>query len=102
MTNIVGGNTGNLSQPGSSQDGSSSNSLTKNASLDFLSLISVAYQEQKNSNGVAASSDSKDKNSNSTSLNGSVTLPKGEQIIYPIEEQVSSDDISAFLKGLNI
>ena len=102
MTNIVGGNTGNLSQPGSSQDGSSSNSLTKNASLDFLSLISVAYQDQKNSNGVAASSDNKDKNSNSTSLNGSVTLPKGEQIIYPIEEQVSSDDISAFLKGLNV
>ena len=40
MTNIVGGNTGNLSQPGSSQDGSSSNPLTKNAGLDFLSLIS--------------------------------------------------------------
>ena len=102
MTNIVGGNTGNLSQQGSTQDGSSSNSLTKNAGLDFLSLISVAYEEQKNSNGEATSSDNKDKTLNSHDLNGSLILPNSERVISPIDDQVSSDDISAFLKGLNV
>ena len=57
MTNIVGGNTGNLSQPGSSHDGPSSNPLSKNATLDFLSLISVAFDGQKNLNGEASNSD---------------------------------------------
>ena len=102
MTNIVGGNTGNLSQQGSTQDGSSSNSLTKNAGLDFLSLISVAYEEQKNSNGEATSSDNKDKTLNSHDLNGSLISPNSERVISPIDDQVSSDDISAFLKGLNV
>lgn len=102
MTNIVGGNTGNLSQQGSTQDGSSSNSLTKNAGLDFLSLISVAYEEQKNSNGEATSSENKDKTLNSHDLNGSLILPNSERVISPIDDQVSSDDISAFLKGLNV
>ena len=91
MTNIVGGNTGNLSQQGSTQDGSSSNSLTKNAGLDFLSLISVAYEDQKNSNGEAASSDIKDKTLNSNDLNGSLILPNSERVISPIDDQVSSD-----------
>ena len=102
MTNIVGGNTGNLSQQGSTQDGSSSNSLTKNAGLDFLSLISVAYEDQKSSNGEATNSDNKDKTLNSNDLNGSLILPNSERVISPIDDQVSSDDISAFLKGLNV
>ena len=102
MTNIVGGNTGNLSQQGSTQDGSSSNSLTKNAGLDFLSLISVAYEDQKSSNGEAASSDNKDKTLNSNDLNGSLIFPNSERVISPSDDQVSSDDISAFLKGLNV
>ena len=102
MTNIVGGNTGNLSQPGSSQDGSSSNPLSKNASLDFLSLISVAYEGQKDSSGKLASLDNADKSLNTTDLNVSLDLPKGEGIISQIEDQVTSDDISAFLKGLNV
>ena len=102
MTNIVGGNTGNLSQQGFTQDGSSSNSLTKNAGLDFLSLISVAYEDQKSSNGEATNSDNKDKTLNSHDLNGSLILPNSERVISPIDDQVSSDDISAFLKGLNV
>ena len=102
MTNIVGGNTGNLSQQGSTQDGSSSNSLTKNAGLDFLSLISVAYEDQKSSNGEATNSDNKDKTLNSNDLNGSLILPNSERVISPIDDQVSSDDISAFLKSLNV
>ena len=40
MTNIVGGNTSNLAQLGSSQDGSNSNPLGADGNLDFLSLIS--------------------------------------------------------------
>ena len=101
MTNIVGGNTGNLSQPGSSQDGSSSNPLTKNAGLDFLSLISVVYDGQKNSNGEVGSLDNTGKSETVTGSNVSLGLPKGERINSQIERQVSSDDISAFLRGLN-
>mgnify|MGYP003324889878 CR=1 FL=1 len=102
MTNIVGGNTGNLSQPGSSQDGSSSNPLTKNAGLDFLSLISVVYDGQKNSNGEVGSLDNAGKSETITGSNISLGLPKGERINSQTERQVSSDDISAFLKSLNV
>ena len=102
MTNIVGGNTGNLSQPGSSQDGSSSNPLTKNAGLDFLSLISVVYDGQKSSNGEVSSLDNTGNSENTTGSNFSLGLTKGERINSQIEDQVSSDDISAFLKGLNV
>ena len=97
MTNIVGGNTGNLSQPGSSQDGSSSNPFSKNASLDFLSLISVAYEGQKDSNAEVGKPNNADKSLNTTDPNVSLDLPKGEKIISQIAGQVSSDDISAFL-----
>ena len=102
MTNIVGGNTGNLSQPGSSQDGSMSNPLSKNTSLDFLSLISVAYEGQKDSSAGISKLDNADKSLNTTDLNVSLDLPKGDGIISQIADQVTSDDISAFLKGLNI
>ena len=86
MTNIVGGNTGNLSQPGSSQDGSSSNPLTKNAGLDFLSLISVVYDGQKNSNGEVGSLDNTGKSETITGSNISLGLPKGEQINSQFEK----------------
>ena len=102
MTNIVGGNTGNFSQPGSSQDGSSSNPLTKNGGLDFLSLISVVYDGQKDSSAEVSNLDNADKPLNTTAPNASLDLPKGERIIAQIEDQVTSDDISAFLKGLNV
>ena len=102
MTNIVGGNTGNLSQPGSSQDGSSSNSATKNAGLDFLSLISLVYDDQKSSNVKVSSSDNTSNSKNITDSNFSLGLPKGEPINSQIEGQISSDDISAFLKSLNV
>ena len=102
MTNIVGGNTGNLSQPGSSQDGSSSNSISKNAGLDFLSLISVAYEGQKDSSAEVSNLDNADKPLNINAPNVSLDLPKGERTIAQIEDQVTSDDISAFLKGLNV
>ena len=77
MTNIVGGNTGNLPQPGSSQDGSSSNPLTKNAGSDFLSLISVVYDGQKSSKGEVSSLDNTGNSENITNPNFSLGLPKG-------------------------
>ena len=102
MTNIVGGNTGSLSQVGSSQDGSSSNPLSTNSSSDFLSLISVAFEDQKNSSGEVSKFDNTDKSLSSNDLNLPLDLQKGEQIVTQVEKQVSSDDISAFLKGLNV
>ena len=102
MTNIVGGNTGSLSQVGSSQDGSSSNPLSTNTSSDFLSLISVAFEGQKNSSGEVSKFDNTDKSLSSNDLNLPLDLQKGEQIVAQVEKQVSSDDISAFLKGLNV
>ena len=102
MTNIVGGNTGSLSQVGSSQDGSSSNPLSTNTSSDFLSLISVAFEGQKNSSGEVSKFDNTDKSQSSNDLNLPLDLQKGEQIVAQVEKQVSSDDISAFLKGLNV
>ena len=102
MTNIVGGNTGSLSQVGSSQDGSSSNPLSTNSSSDFLSLISVAFEGQKNSSGEVSKFDNTDKSLSSNDLNLPLDLQKGEQIVAQVEKQVSSDDISAFLKGLNV
>ena len=102
MTNIVGGNTGSLSQVGSSQDGSSSNPLSTNSSSDFLSLISVAFEDQKNSSGEVSKFDNTNKSLSSNDLNLPLDLQKGEQIVAQVEKQVSSDDISAFLKGLNV
>ena len=102
MTNIVGGNTGSLSQVGSSQDGSSSNPLSTNTSSDFLSLISVAFEGQKNSSGEVSKFDNTDKSLSSNDLNLPLDLQKGEQIVSQVEKQVSSDDISAFLKGINV
>jgi hypothetical protein len=102
MTNIVGGNTGNLSQVGSSQDGSSSNPLSTDTSLNFLSLISVAYESQKNSSEEVSKSDNTDKSLSSNDLNLPLDLSKDEQIVSQTEKQVSSDDIAAFLKGLNV
>ena len=102
MTNIVGGNSGSLSQVGSSQDGSSSNPLSANTSSDFLSLISVAFEGQKNSSGEVSKFDNTDKSLSSNDLNLPLDLQKGEQIVAQVEKQVSSDDISAFLKGLNV
>ena len=102
MTNIVGGNTGSLSQVGSSQDGSSSNPLSTNSSSDFLSLISVAFEDQKNSSGEVSKFGNTDKSLSSNDLNLPLDLQKGEQIVAQVEKQVSSDDISAFLKGINV
>ena len=101
MTNIVGGNTSNLSQPGSSHDGPSSNPLSKNATLDFLSLISVAFEGQKNSNSEAGISDGTDSRLNSAKENLALGLSKGQQLTSQKGEQVSSDDILAYLEGLN-
>ena len=102
MTNIVGGNSGSLSQVGSSQDGSSSNPLSTNTGSDFLSLISVAFEDQKISSGEVSKFDNTDKSLSSNDLNLPLDLQKGEQIVAQVEKQVSSDDISAFLKGLNV
>ena len=79
MTNIVGGNTGNLSQPGSSQDGSLSNSASKNATLDFLSLISVVYQGLESSNGEVSKFEKTDRSLNKTDSKLPLDLTNGEQ-----------------------
>ena len=50
MTNIVGGNAGNLSQPNTPQEGPSGKSISTGAGLDFLSLISTVNAAQKGSN----------------------------------------------------
>ncbi len=99
MTNIVGGNTGNLSQPGSSQDGSSSNPLTKNAGLDFLSLISVVYDGQKSSNSEVSSLDNTGNSENITSPNFSLGLPKGERRNSQIEGVFNGSRWEMQLKG---
>ena len=50
MTNIVGGNAGNLSQPNTPQEGPSGKSISTGTGLDFLSLISTVNAGQKGSN----------------------------------------------------
>ena len=102
MTNIVGGNTSNLSQLSSSQDGSSPNPLSTNGSLDFLSLISVIYEGEKNSDGGVGSLENIEKPLNKADEGMPFGQKQVEQIFSHIGKQVSSDDISEFLKGLKV
>ena len=102
MTNIVGGNTSNLSQLGSSQDGSSPNSSSANGGLDFLSLISVVYEGEKSSGSIVDISGNPNKSVNINEENMPLDQSQVEQIFSHVEKQVSSDDISAFLKGINL
>ena len=46
MTNIVGGNAGNLSQPNTPQEGPSGKPISAGTGLDFLSLISTLHADQ--------------------------------------------------------
>ena len=102
MTNIVGGNTSNLSQLGSSQDGSSPNSSSANGGLDFLSLISVVYEGNKSPGGTVDISGNPIKSVNINDESMPLDQSQVEQIFSHVEKQVSSDDISAFLKGINL
>ena len=102
MTNIVGGNTSNLSQPGSSQDGSSPNPLSANGGLDFLSLISVVYEGNKSPGGTVDISGNPIKSVKINDESMPLDQSQVEQIFSHVEKQVSSDDISAFLKGINL
>ena len=101
MTNIVGGNTSNLSQLGSPQDGSAPNPSGANGSLDFLSLISVVYEGKKNSEDRVGISGNTEKLVNTTEESLPLDQTQVEQIFSHVGKQASSDDISAFLKGLN-
>ena len=101
MTNIVGGNTSNLSQLGSPQDGSAPNPSGANGSLDFLSLISVVYEGKKNSEDRVGISGNTEKLVNTTEESLPLDKTQVEQIFSHVGKQASSDDISAFLKGLN-
>ena len=102
MTNIVGGNTSNLSQLGSSQDGSSPNSSSANGSLDFLSLISVVYEGEKSAGSIVDISGNPNKSVKINEKSMPLDQSQVEQIFSHVEKQVSSDDISAFLKGINL
>ena len=102
MTNIVGGNTSNLSQLGSSQDGSTPNPSGANGSLDFLSLISFVYEGDKNLEGEVGILGNSEKSVNTTEESMPLDQTQVEQIFSNIGKQVSSDDISAFLKGLTV
>ena len=102
MTNIVGGNTSNFSQISSTQDGSASNNLSINGGLDFLSLISLVYEGEKKSDGRVSSLGNIEKSVDNAEANTPIDHTKVEQIFSDIGKQVSSDDISAFLKGLNV
>ena len=102
MTNIVGGNTSNFSQLSSTQDGSASNNLSINGGLDFLSLISLVYEGEKKSDGRVSSLGNIEKSVDNAEANTPIDHTKVEQIFSDIGKQVSSDDISAFLKGLNV
>ena len=102
MTNIVGGNTSNLSQLGSSQDGSSPNSSSANGGLDFLSLISVVYEGEKSSGSIVDISGNPNKSVKINEKSMPLDQSQVEQIFSHVEKQVSSDDISAFLKGINL
>ena len=100
MTNIVGGNTGNLSQPSSSQEGSPSHPLNTSAGLDFLSLISIAYAAERNSDGKT----DQEEISQLTKTNQFFDRPKellsDDVKSYQFGEQIASHDVENFLKSL--
>ena len=102
MTNIVGSNTSNLSQLGSSQDGASPNPSSSNGGLDFLSLISVVYEGKKNPGRTVDISGNPNKSVKTYEESMPLDQSQVEQIFSHVEKQVSSDDISAFLKGINL
>ncbi len=102
MTNIVAGNAGNLSQPNTPQEGPSSKSISTGTGLDFLSLILTVNAGQKGSNthsDKVVHKESIHTNQVPISLLG---LPNSELSSSDPDGNIISDDVSNFLKALNL
>ena len=102
MTNIVGGNAGNLSQPNTPQEGPSGKSISTGTGLDFLSLISTVDAGQKGSNTHS----DKVVHKESIHINrvpvSSLGLPNSDLSSSELGGNIVSDDVSNFLKALNL
>ena len=102
MTNIVGGNAGNLSQPNTPQEGPSGKSISTGIGLDFLSLISTVNAGQKGSNTHSDKVVHKESIHTNQVPVSSLGLPNSELSSSELVGNIVSDDVSNFLKALNL
>ena len=102
MTNIVGGNAGNLSQPNTPQEGPSGKSISAGTGLDFLSLISTVNAGQKGSNIHSDKVVHKESIHTNQVPVSSQGLPNSELSSSELVGNIVSDDVSNFLKALNL
>ena len=102
MTNIVGGNAGNLSQPNTPQEGPSGKSISTGTGLDFLSLISTVNAGQKGSNTHSDKVVHKESIHTNQVPVSSLGLPNSELSSSEPDGIIISDDVSNFLKALNL
>ena len=102
MTNIVGGNAGNLSQPNTPQEGPSGKSITTGTGLDFLSLISTVNAGQKGSNIHSDKVVHKESIHTNQVPVSSLGLPNSELSSSEPDGIIISDDVSNFLKAINL
>ena len=102
MTNIVGGNAGNLSQPNTPQEGPSGKSISTGTGLDFLSLISTVNAGQKGSNIHSDKVVHKESIHTNQVPVSSQGLPNSELSSSELVGNIVSDDVSNFLKALNL
>ena len=102
MTNIVGGNAGNLSQPNTPQEGPSGKSISTGTGLDFLSLISTVNAGQKGSNTHSDKVVHKESIHTNQVPVSSLGLPTSELSSSELVGNIVSDDVSNFLKALNL
>ena len=102
MTNIVGGNAGNLSQPNTPQEGPSGKSISTGTGLDFLSLISTVNAGQKGSNIHSDKVVHKESIHTNRVPVSSLGLPNSDLSSSELGGNFVSDDVSNFLKALNL
>ena len=102
MTNIVGGNAGNLSQPNTPQEGPSGKSISTGIGLDFLSLISTVNAGQKGSNTHSDKVVHKESIHTNQVPVSSLELPNSALSSSELIGNIVSDDVSNFLKALNL
>ncbi len=102
MTNIVGGNAGNLSQPNTPQEGPSGKSISTGNGLDFLSLISTLHAGQKSSNTLGDKVVNKEGVHTNQPPVSSIGLPNSGLNSSELDRNIISDDVSNFLKALNL
>ncbi len=102
MTNIVGGNAGNLSQPNTLQEGSPGKSISAGTGLDFLSLISTIHAGQKSLNTHGDKAVNKESIHSDQVLVSSIGLPNSDVNSSELDGNIISNDVSNFLKALNL